>query len=89
MIVVVTPGTNWPDCVCLGLRAFLAWIVGAPARGKIALVEVQTGGPAALARYEANLDEVANLLRMGRKTARDGNLPDSLEQTTVLGSTGI
>jgi AcrR family transcriptional regulator len=79
-------GATWADAVCLGLRALLTAIAAEPASARIALVEIQTGGPAALARYGETLATVAQALVRGRQElAPDRRLPDSLEQTTVSG----
>lgn len=80
-------GATWADRICLGLQEMLSAIAAEPARGKIALVEIQTGGPRALARYEETLLDVARLLAIGRgeHLASDRQPPASLEQTTVSG----
>jgi AcrR family transcriptional regulator len=79
-------GRAWADRICLGLEAMLNAIAAEPARGRIALVEVQTGGPKALARYEETLLDLAGALATGREQlASDRQLPESLEQTTVSG----
>jgi AcrR family transcriptional regulator len=79
-------GSSWADRVCLGLQAMLSAIAAEPARGRIALVEIQTGGPRALARYEETLLDVARMLATGRQhLASDRQPPESLEQTTVSG----
>jgi AcrR family transcriptional regulator len=79
-------GSTWPDQVCRGLQALLDWLAAEPAHGKVALVEIQTAGPAALARFERDLDEMASLMRQGREHAQPPRLlPDSIELTTVSG----
>lgn len=79
-------GSTWADTVCLGLQAMLSAIAAEPARGRIALVEIQTGGPRALDRYEEILLDLAGVLAMGRQQlAADRQPPASLEQTTVSG----
>ena len=83
---VMDQGSSWVDRVCLGVRSLLAWAAAEPSRGRIALVEIQTGGPEAMAHYLRNLDAAAGLLRTGRKVMRPArSLPDSLEQTIVSG----
>jgi len=82
----VQRGRTWADGICLGLRAMLSEIAADPVRGRIALVEIQTGGPSALARYEETLLDVAATLAMGREQLESGRQPpESLEQTTVSG----
>jgi len=79
-------GGSWPEQLVNVLRSLLKLIEADPFGARIALVEVQTAGPAALARHERNLDEVAELLRSGREHSpfRD-ELPASLEFATVGG----
>ena len=79
-------GSSWAEQVCLGLQALLEWVANRPAGAKVALVEVQTGGPKALAQYQEALAAPAEFLRGGRNSpARTQRLPESLEQTTVSG----
>lgn len=79
-------GGTWADRICLGLGALLSAIAADPARARIALVEIQTGGPRALGRYEETLLDVAAALALGREElASDRHPPESLEQTTVSG----
>ncbi|HXV06068.1 MAG TPA: TetR/AcrR family transcriptional regulator [Solirubrobacterales bacterium] len=56
----------WPEQVLAVLRTLLELIAEQPLQARIALAEVQTAGPAALARYEQTLAGTANLLREGR-----------------------
>jgi AcrR family transcriptional regulator len=80
------PGLPWPDQVREGLRALLAAIDADPARARMCLIEAQMGGPALVARYDAELDDVVAKLREGRALGSvRGWLPDSLEQATVGG----
>lgn len=77
---------TWPERACLCLRTLLDWVSSEPASAKVALMEIQTGGPAALQHYEETLTLAAELLRRGRDLADSSRqLPDSLEQTTVSG----
>ncbi|MGN6816031.1 MAG: TetR/AcrR family transcriptional regulator [Solirubrobacterales bacterium] len=79
-------GRSWAEGICLALQAMLSSIAGEPARGRIALVEIQTGGPNSLAAYEQTLLDVAGALERGREqVSSDRHLPESLEQTTVSG----
>jgi AcrR family transcriptional regulator len=82
----VGQASTWADRICLGLQALLSALAADPARGRIGLVEIQTGGSNALARYEETLLEVAAVLASGREQlASDRQPPESLEQTTVSG----
>lgn len=86
IVVAAEPASSWSQQACLGLRAFLGWVEAEPASAKVALVEIQTGGPAALAQYEEALTDAADFLRRGRKSLDlSRRLPRSLEQTTVSG----
>ncbi len=80
------PAAAWTDQVCLGLRALLEWSAAEPARAKIALIEIQTGGPAALSRHEQTMAAAASFLERGRAESDAAcRLPASVELTTVSG----
>lgn len=86
VLPVAAEGETWAARVCVGLKALLDWIVANPSRARIALVEIQTGGTRALARYEQSLDAAAAFLRSGRGMADPTrHLPESLEETTAGG----
>lgn len=86
MIAAAGAAPAWPQQACLGLRELLAWVAREPASAKVALVEIQTGGPAALGRYQETLSAAAEFFRRGRDLLPPSRrLPDSLEQTTVSG----
>ncbi|HEX6781624.1 MAG TPA: TetR/AcrR family transcriptional regulator [Solirubrobacterales bacterium] len=77
---------SWTEQVCATLRAVLAAIAAAPLEARLALVEVQTAGPRALARYEQTHDAVVPLLRRGRELSpRAAALPATLEEATLGG----
>jgi len=76
----------WTEQVCAALRAVLAAIAAAPLEARLALVEVQTAGPRALARYEQTHDALVPLLRRGRELGpRAAELPATLEEATIGG----
>jgi AcrR family transcriptional regulator len=76
----------WPGRLAACLRALLEAIEAEPFAARIALVEVQTAGSTALSHHEANLDEVAALLRSGREHSPfPDELPATLEFATVGG----
>jgi len=86
VVAAASEGTSWPDQVCLGLGRLLNWIGAEPLAARVALVEIQTGGAEAIARYEETLTTAARALERGRESLpRDRRLPDSLEETTVNG----
>ncbi len=86
-IAAAAPGpAPWAERVCAGLREILALASEEPGRARIVLVEAQTAGPAAEARYAATVERAAALLRQGRSLAGAGEpLPDTFEDATVAG----
>jgi AcrR family transcriptional regulator len=77
---------EWPVRLVAAMRALLDLIEASPLEARLILVEAQTAGAAALERYEANLGEVASLLRQGRKYSKASEeLPDTLEFAIVGG----
>lgn len=78
----------WADRLRAGLRAFLELVEEQPLAARIALVEVQTAGPEAIAEHARTLDEVADILSSGRDASPFGNeLPATLEFAAVGGLT--
>jgi AcrR family transcriptional regulator len=79
-------GASWPEQACAALRELLAQIAAEPLRARIVLIEVQTAGPVARARYQATLDEVIALIRRGRELSPVAKeLPSTLEEATASG----
>jgi len=82
----VPPDAPWPEQVCAALRAALEAIAAEPLAARVALVEVQTGGPEALAGYERTHDTIVPLLRRGREfSPAPDELPETLEEATIGG----
>lgn len=82
----VPAGLPWPEQIRAGLRTLLATIAAKPEWGRVCFIETQRGGPGLLAHYEAVLDSAVPKLREGRRFATDaGDLPETLEETTVAG----
>ncbi len=76
----------WPEQAAAFLRGLLEAIAADPYAARLALVEVQTAGPAALTRYEETLARIAPLLRKGRAISPvAAELPPTLEDATVAG----
>ena len=76
----------WGRQAVLALRALLEAIEADPLAARIALVEVQTAGPGALARYEETIDGVIPLLARGREESPVGDeLPRRLEEAIAGG----
>ncbi len=88
-IAAALPGeSSWGKRLAAGLAALLAAIEAEPFSARIALVEVQTAGPAALSHHDRNLDEAAELLRAGREHSPvPEELPATLELATIGGLT--
>lgn len=86
-IVAATPaGRPWPEQACSGLQVLLQVIAERPLEARLALVEVQTAGPAALARLNATLDEVTPFMQAGRAASPlAAELPATLETAIVGG----
>ncbi len=82
----IDPSAAWPQQVHAALRALLKLIATEPLAVRLVLVEAQTAGPAALARYQATLERLASLLCEGRMHSLAGSrLPASFEYATVTG----
>lgn len=82
----VPASAPWPEQVCAALRATLVVIAAAPQAARVALVEVQTAGPEALASYERTHDAIVPLLRRGREQSPYAErLPGTLEEATIGG----
>jgi AcrR family transcriptional regulator len=76
---------EWPEQVCRVLGAVLELIAAEPLRARLLLVEAQTAGGAALARYEETIDRLVPILRRGREfSPMADELPMSLE-VAILG----
>jgi AcrR family transcriptional regulator len=82
----IPPREAWPERVCAGLAALLRLVEEEPMRARLALVEAQTAGPAALALHEQTLMSAVSLIERGRELAsRADRLPQTLEEATVGG----
>jgi AcrR family transcriptional regulator len=76
----------WPEQVGAALRALIEFCAVDPAAARLALIVVQTAGPAGVARYEGSLDAALPWLHRGREhNPIGGQLPDGIEQATVGG----
>lgn len=82
----VPADAEWPEQACAALRAMLEQIEAEPLRARVALVEVQTAGSEALARYEETIDSAIPLLARGREVSPvAAELPPRLEEAIVGG----
>jgi len=79
-------GAPWPEQALAALRALLELVEAEPFQARLALIEAQTAGPAALARYEETIDAVIPLLARGRDSSPlGGELPPRLEEAILGG----
>lgn len=85
LLAAIPSDQPWPEQVCAGLRALLAAIAARPLQARVALVEIQTAGPKALALHEETLAAVRPFLRAGRESSPVATkLPETLE-TAIAG----
>jgi AcrR family transcriptional regulator len=76
----------WPEQIAAGLEVFLEMVETQPDRARLCLVESQTAGAAALARYQGLLERVAPKLHEGRAlNPRAERLPEGLEPAIAGG----
>jgi AcrR family transcriptional regulator len=82
----VEPGESWRERVRDTMRALLELIEESPLEAQLVLVEAQTAGDLVLEHYQANLEEIAGLVRQGRVQSDFGaELPDTLDFAVVGG----
>jgi AcrR family transcriptional regulator len=77
---------DWATQMGLGIRALVEFASEKPLAARVVLLEAQTGGELALARYSETLREVAACLRRGREIAdAKERLPVNFEDATASG----
>jgi AcrR family transcriptional regulator len=77
---------DWPGKALAALHELLALVASRPLEARLALVEIQTGGPVALERYGETLDFVIVSLSGGREVASlDPPPPETQEAATANG----
>jgi AcrR family transcriptional regulator len=77
---------TWAERLCGGLLAILRYTERRPLAARVVLLEAQTGGPDALRRYGAMIEEIAEFLRKGRAVGKlDPEPPPSHEEATASG----
>jgi AcrR family transcriptional regulator len=80
----------WPEQVAAALSALGEWIAAQNFAARLVIVETQSAGAAALARYQETLRGLVPLLRRGRELTPAGEaLPKSLETSALGGVTWI
>jgi AcrR family transcriptional regulator len=78
--------SGWAAKALAALHELLALIAARPLEARVALVEIQTGGPAALGRYGETLEFVISSLQGGRPAGRlDPPPPQTQEAATANG----
>ncbi len=76
----------WSERACAGMRVLLSVIESRPREARLALVEVQTAGPVALARHEETLAAIGPFLALARNSSPVANdLPATLEKALIGG----
>jgi AcrR family transcriptional regulator len=85
VIEAVPPEADWIEQTCAALRAVLGLVAEDPLRARVALVEIQTAGAPALARYEETLNSLSPYLARARELSPIADkLPETLD-VAVLG----
>jgi AcrR family transcriptional regulator len=83
---VAPEGGSWAEEMALGLRVLIEFAAEEPLAARVVLLEAQTGGPVAVARYNEVVGEAADALGRGREESAAGSdLPESFEDATVSG----
>jgi AcrR family transcriptional regulator len=82
----VEEADDWDQRLCGGLYGLLRFAAANPLSARVVLLEAQTGGPGALARYGAMIDAIAEFLRRGREVSTSAReWPPALEEATASG----
>jgi AcrR family transcriptional regulator len=76
---------TFPEGVINCLRAFLQFVASVPDYADMCIVEVLAAGPPALARRNAVMKAMADLLEQGSRTMEDGIRPPALTAETIVG----
>jgi len=77
---------DWPQQLAAALGCLIDQIVADPKRARVALIEVQTAGPAAYSRYERVIDRAIPMLREGRALSDEAaQLSQTLEEAVLGG----
>ncbi len=82
---VYDASNSFPDGVVACLRTFLEFVASLPHYADMCIVEVLAAGPAALARRNAVMKAMADLLEKGAATMQDGITPPKLTAETIVG----
>jgi AcrR family transcriptional regulator len=76
----------WDERAYLGLAATLEFLLAEPLQARLVLIEAQSAGPEAIARYNALMDTAIAWLAAGRSAHSPArSLPQSFEQVVISG----
>jgi AcrR family transcriptional regulator len=80
------PGEDWAARAYLGLRALLEALRARPLDARLVLIEAQSAGPTAIARYNGEMDAAVEWLRSARAQYPEAErLPEAFEQAAISG----
>lgn len=86
--LAAAPGESWAERSFLGLHGLISFIIGRPLEARLVLLEAQSAGDSALARYDELLDTAVAWLRRGRKESGEADrLPQGFERASISGLT--
>lgn len=86
VVEAIPEDASWEEQARSALGALLALVGEEPHAARIALVEVQTAGADALARYDELLESLTPMLREARDLTPVGaELPETFEDATIAG----
>jgi AcrR family transcriptional regulator len=86
--IAAAPGADWAERSFLGLHGMISFIIARPLEARLVLLEAQSAGESALARYDELLDTAVAWLRRGRKESREADrLPQGFERASISGLT--
>jgi AcrR family transcriptional regulator len=77
--------SEFPERVRTGIGALLTQLGGDPVRSRAIIVEGPAVGPPITSRFESLIGSFASLLRAGRPSHTEVELPDTVEETVIGG----
>ncbi|MBA3865553.1 MAG: TetR/AcrR family transcriptional regulator [Solirubrobacterales bacterium] len=84
--LVLAACEEWTERFYLGLRTVIEVMLAEPLEARLALLEAQSAGPVALARYNGLMDAAIEWLRGGREHCPPAKgLPGGFEQAAISG----
>lgn len=84
--LVVSGRGDWEGRTYLGLQGLIAFGLAHPLDARLVVIEAQSAGGAALARYDGLLEEAIAWLRRGRDVHREArDLPRGFERAAISG----